>query len=130
MLEYVNPADLHKYWPFVKRGCEIVKAKTGEAWLPEDVYTAIKTNAAQLFMFQHGFCVLQNLKDAYNNDNLLHIWIAWHGTNDDVKADFYAELQKIAKSINATKITFTSPRKWDRYSGAKVKSINYEICVE
>jgi hypothetical protein len=129
MFEYINPADLHKHWDFVRKGCEVVKVKTGENWLPEDVYTAIKTNSAQLFMFPDGFCVLQNIKDAYNNENVLHLWITFHATRNDIKEAFHAELQKIAKSIGANKITFTSPRKWDVYSGAKVKSINYEIEV-
>jgi hypothetical protein len=129
MFEYINPADLHKHWDFVRKGCEVVKVKTGENWLPEDVYTAIKTNSAQLFLFADGFCVLQHIKDAYNNENVLHIWVAYHSTREDIKEASTNELIKIAKSIGARTITFTSPRKWDLYTGAKVKSVNYEIEV-
>jgi hypothetical protein len=134
MFEYINPADIHRVWFHVKHGLEVILDRTNETWLPEDVYTAIKTGQAQLFMFEGGFTVLQSVRDQYTNEPILHIWAAYHGQNDDgtladVTDIFHSELRKIAHNIGSKRITFNSPRRWERRSGATLKSYNYEMEV-
>jgi len=38
---FVEPKELHEYWPEVRPGLEEV-AKFGDAWIPEDVYTGLR----------------------------------------------------------------------------------------
>lgn len=124
---FVPSTDIRNVWEKVKDGLKVVRERTNEKWLDEDVYCALKTNNAQLFMFDNGFCILQNIKDEWTNEPTLHIWITYHGTLDDVTDDFHSKLRELAHNIGSKRITFTSPRRWDRRSGAKIKSINYEI---
>jgi hypothetical protein len=125
--QYVNPADLHSVWDFVDDGLEIVRQRTRESWIPEDVYYAIKAGLAQLFMIPDGFVVLQNNRDQWTNEPILHIWITYHSKTDDMADDFHSNLRKIADNVGAKSITFSSPRRWERRSGAKVKTVVYEL---
>ena len=101
--------------------------KIEDSWIPEDVYCAIKTGNAQLFMIPDGFVVLENIRDRWSNEPELHIWITYHKTNEDISQKFHSNLQKIAENIGAKKITFTSPRRWERRSGAKIRNVTYEL---
>ena len=129
-MNYINPADLHTVWPQVKIGVECVLRKTKEKFLPEDVYAAIKSGSAQLFMVQDGFTVLQNLRDQFTNEPVLHIWIAYHSNHVDLSQEFHINLQQIAHNIGAKQITFTSPRRWEKRSGAQLVSFNYVLGVK
>jgi hypothetical protein len=126
---YIAPQDLHSVWGFVKCGLVSIKQKTGEQWLTEDVYASLKSGTSQLFMFDDGFTVLQSLRNEWTNEPYLHIWAMWHGKHEDISEDIHANLRQIAHNIGAKSITFTSPRRWERRSGAKVKSITYELGV-
>ena len=127
MFTYIAPQDLHTVWGFVKCGLETVKRKTGEKWLPEDIYSAIKSGAAQLFTFPDGFTVLQNLRDEWTNEPYLFIFIMFHMKHEDISEEIHNNLRQIAHNIGAKSIVFISPRRWERRSGAKIKSITYEL---
>ena len=127
--EYINPADLHKVWFSIRQGLEVVLERTGEEYLPEDVYAAIKAGTAYLYVVDNGFTVLVNSKAPYTNEPVLFIWIAYHATDEDLADEFYAELKKMAKTIGASKITWNSPRRWDRRAKAKLTAYCYELPV-
>ena len=129
MFTFIQPQDLQSVWGYVKAGLVTIKQKTGEKWIPEDVYTAIKTGSAQLFTFPDGFTVLQSLKDEFTNEPYLFIWAMFHGKHIDITEEIHSNLRQIAHNIGAKRIVFVSPRRWEKYSGAKVKSITYEIEV-
>jgi hypothetical protein len=128
-LEFINPADLHNCWFSIRQGLEVVLERTGEDYLPEDVYAAIKAGTAYLYVFDTGFTVLVNSKAPYTNEPVLFVWIAYHATHEDLQEEFYAELKKMAKTIGASKITWNSPRRWERRSGAKLVAYSYELPV-
>ena len=126
--QYINPADLHSVWFQVRSGLEVVLEKSFDTWIPEDVYCAIKTGNAQLFLIDGGFVVMQSNRDQWTNEQSLHIWITFHESgNFDVTDDFHANLRKLADNAGINKITFSSKRRWERKSGAKVKEIIYEL---
>ena len=129
MFQYINPVYIRNVWQQVKVGLIAVQRKTGEQWLIEDVYAALKTGSAQLFTFPDGFVVLQSLRDQWTNEPCLHIWITHHAGHDDLTEDFISNLRKLADNAGVKKVTFTSPRRWDRRSGATLKSYNYELEV-
>ena len=126
---YVNPVDLHKHWNTVRCGIESILDKTEEPFIPEDVYASVKTGASHLYLVDNGFVVLQNIKESYTNDPILFVWLAWHTGEEDLSDFVYDELNKIAKSIGAKTIQWTSPRRWTRRVGARLKSYNYELPV-
>jgi hypothetical protein len=126
--EYINPSDIHSVWNEVKRGIEVIIVRSNEKFTPEDVYASIKSGLAQLFMIDDGFTVLQNIRNEFTNQPVLHIWLTYHSkANDDISADFHSNLLKLADNIGAKEITFTSPRRWDKYAGARLASYNYVI---
>lgn len=127
--EYINPADLHKAWFSIRQGLEVVLERTGEEYLPEDVYSSIKSGASHLYLVDGGFTVLINSKNQYSNEPVLFIWILYSNTQDDLADEFYDELKKMAKHIGASKITWNSPRRWDRRAKAKLTAYCYELPV-
>jgi hypothetical protein len=127
--DYIDPLNLRTVWDRIKSGLTVVRERTGETWSQEDVYCAIKTNQAQLFIIDDGFLVLQSIKDQWTNEPVLHIWITYHSTLDDVTEEFHSNLRKLADNIGSKVIRFTSPRRWERKSGAKLVSHNYEIRI-
>ncbi len=129
MFNFIAPQDLHTVWGTVKVGLEVVKRRTGEQWIPEDVYASLKAGSSQLFMVDDGFAILQQTRNEWTNEPCLHIWIAFHMKHEDISEEVHSNLRKIAHNIGAKSITFTSPRRWERRSGAKIKSITYEIEV-
>jgi len=129
IFEYVNPSDIHSIWFAVRNGLDVVLERTNEKWIPEDIYHAIKSNNAQLFLIDNGFLVLKHYKNEFTNESILHIWIAYHKTNEDLAEELHGNLRKIADNVGAKTITFNSPRRWERRSGYKVRSINYELEV-
>jgi hypothetical protein len=128
--QYINPADLHSVWFQVRSGLEVVLEKSFETWIPEDVYCSIKTNNAQLFMFDGGFMVVQSIKDQWTNEPSLHIWITYHETNADVNLvnEFSSNLRQLANNAGINKITFGSKRRWEKHTiNAKLKEFVYEL---
>lgn len=126
---FIAPQDLHTVWPKVKLGLHIIRKKTDQKWIPEDVYASLKAGTSQLFMIDDGFLILQSLKDEWTNEPYLHIWAAFHANHDEITEDIHRNLRQIAHNIGAKSITFTSPRRWEKRSGAKVKGITYELGV-
>jgi hypothetical protein len=125
---YIQPVDLHKHWFSVRTGLEVVLEKSFDTWIPEDVYCAIRTGAAQLFLMDGGFVVMQSNRDQWTNEQSLHIWITYHESGGfDVTDEFHSSLRKLADNAGINKITFSSKRRWERKSGAKVKEIIYEL---
>ena len=125
---FINPSDIQSVWFQVRTGLEVVLEKSEDTWIPEDVYCSIKTGNAQLFMIDGGFVVIQSTRDQWTNEQALHIWITYHESGDfDVTEDFHGFLRKLADNAGIRKITFSSKRRWERRSGAKVKLITYEL---
>ena len=110
--------DLHACWALVKEGLKEVKEHSTQDWIAEDIYSAIRANSSWLYLglVQHayvGFCVLT--PTVGYACKMLHVWCVYNATDLDVIALFADELEKIARSIGARKITFLSPRPgWER----------------
>jgi hypothetical protein len=107
----VSPAGLAAVWPRVRPGLDSMDK--GDGWIPEDLYMALKNNSATLYMVtidgkEHGFLVLRLLHDF--DGPRLHIWVLHSHSKVNLMAEFSDELDAIAKSNNATRITFSSTR--------------------
>ena len=76
-LRAIDPAQLHTIWPQVRAGLEAVKAKHNPDWIPEDIYTSLKANAATLLVADEadGFLILQRQQRFYGPCVL--VWVCY-----------------------------------------------------
>lgn len=117
-LTFVPPNELHDYWDLVKPGLEIVRQKSSDGWLCEDVYTELRAGRSTLHIGDvegdyAGFVVLTPTQ-GYDSMRLF-IWAAYNATDKDMIKEFLPELKSMAKKIKAKKLTFSSCRKgWDK----------------
>ena len=116
-LEYIAPERLREVWPKIRIGLE--KMRGNEGWLIEDVYHALMLNQATLHLVivddYCGFVILQP-QEGYKKR--LHIWLLYNESKHDVMAIFKPTLEEFARNINATALSFSSPRKgWQKVAG-------------
>jgi len=107
----IAPAGLAAVWPRVRPGLDSMDK--GDGWIPEDLYMALKNNAATLYMVtidgkEHGFIVLRLLPDF--DGQRLHIWVLHSNSKVNLMAEFSDELDAIGKINNAIRLTFSSTR--------------------
>lgn len=111
MYRIVEPQDIRNHWWFVRQGLEHILRKSPEWWIPEDVYSALVENRANLWLWienDHavGFVV------GYISGENFHIWCAY-GVLTSVSNSF-RELENMVKD-KCTRITFESWRPgWDK----------------
>lgn len=111
MYRLIEPSEIRKSWAFVKPGLEHILRKSPEWWIPEDVYTALVENRANLWLWVEndravGFVV------GYMHGDTFIIWCAY-GRLTDVEQAF-REIEDMVKD-KCKRITFESWRPgWDR----------------
>lgn len=128
-LRYIPPDQLRAVWPRVRAGLEEVLTASPEPWWPEDVYHALKTGAAQLFLAGPVSWVVSAVDvEPYSGQRVLHLWAAYSAPGADVVEDAMTQLQQVARASGCTAIRFGSSRKgWSkRYA---IHSITYEVPV-
>jgi hypothetical protein len=121
----VPPERIHEVWSWVRVGLEEVKRRANAVWLPEDIYLALKSKSAFLFIKDEGFCVLQRTTEA--DGPRLFIW-ALHAPKmmRENSEAVMEELKTMARAVGAKALRMQSPRKgWER-CGWEVKEIVYE----
>lgn len=134
MLRLIEPKDLSFEWDRVREGLCVVQNTTSDDWLPEDIYMAIRSNNAALYVGedQHGdylgFVILQVLPMFHGSK--LHIWCAHSATKRPLMRLVFPEIQELGRKVGAKKITFSSSREeWEtacRWLGMKPAQVTYE----
>lgn len=117
-LEYIAPARLREVWPKIRLGLE--KMEGNEGWLVEDVYHSLMLNESTLHLVivDDLYCGFVILKPMEGFKKRLHIWHLYNESKFDVMAIFKPTLEIYARNINATALTFSSPRKgWQKVAG-------------
>lgn len=110
MLTLVHPDCLHKVWPAVRGELERTIRKCGKThWLPEDVYTAIRTNNAYLYSCDGGWFVLQKHDDP--DGPVLFVWVMVGIEMMQHKDKILETLDGFAVTMKAKRIRMNSPRK-------------------
>lgn len=136
MLRRITPNDLVFEWERVRHGLEICRETTSDDWLPEDVYMAIKSGNAALYVGEDdgdylGFLVVQLLPMFHGAR--LHVWCAYSATDKPLMREYMQRVREIAQAAGAKKITFSSTREeWVTVSkrlGFKVGQTNFEMEV-
>lgn len=116
-LIFVHPVELQAYWGYVSPKLSIVAKRSKARWIPEDVYSALKSGTATLHIGEIdsdyvGFVVLSPSMDF--DGQTLTVWALYNDSTLDVIKEFESEIVGFAKKIKAKRITFTSPRGWGR----------------
>ena len=115
----INPDNLSEVWAEVKHGLEVIKAKTKERWIPEDIYHDLKLKQSLLYMRQGAFLVLKA------DGQELSIWCAYNTIGGDFASGF-EWVKEHAKQHGFKRLTMTSPRKgWQKHFN--LVSYNYEV---
>lgn len=130
-LQQIAPAQLGAVWPRLRDALE--ETGSSDGCIPEDVYCAVKMGGASLHLLlidevECGFLVLRGIQDF--DGVRLHIWVLYAKSDVDVMAEFSDELDGMARSINASRVTFgTSRRGWEKVAPRyhfQVREIVYE----
>lgn len=110
---YIPKEELRQWWPWLKKGFEVVLKKTPESWIPEDIYCDCYENRSMLWVTlvdnkAVGFFVLQP------SGTNVHIWVAYLEDPRYLKEGF-EHIKGIARNGNCETLTFSSFRKgWER----------------
>lgn len=102
-------------WAWIRAGLQTIIDRTGERWLPEDVYMALHGGHAHLSVIEEsgeevGFVVLQRQSDW--DGPVLHVWALWGepGAIAPLRLDIERELVELATRMGARRIKMESPR--------------------
>jgi hypothetical protein len=133
-LTQVNSGELHSWWPLVRPGLERVRIKAGTTWLCEDIYCAVRTGRATMYVgyidrHYAGVLVLAINVDPFTAEKSLLIWAVYTRHPLAVKYGM-ADVRKIAAGAGLRKVVFYSPRRgWSRRladEGFKVTEMKFE----
>jgi hypothetical protein len=107
MYNIVQPQDLRNHWWFVRQGLERILRKSPEPWIPEDVYSAVVSNRANLWLAIENNKAVGFVVGYVNGDNF-HVWCAYGSLSGNLK-EWFSALEDIART-QCTHITFDSWR--------------------
>lgn len=115
-LEWISPDNITHVWDLIRPGILNIEARSIEGWRAEDIYTALRTGSSALHIAYGpeylGF-VVTTLISGYR-DKSLNIWLCFNSSDRDIINMFSEEMTKLAKTAGAKRITFYSPRNWER----------------
>jgi hypothetical protein len=118
--------DLRKRWPEIRVGLEEVQRKApDDGWIPEDVYHALRSNAAHVVFLDGGFFIYQVLPGD-DGAGLLFVWIIY-GDLIANKSQIEEGIESLGRSLGVARIRFGSPRRWDAFGWAKLIGYVYEV---
>lgn len=135
MLRVIEPKQLAGEWERVRAGLVEVKKATNDDWLPEDVYMAIRTGQAVLYLGTGdageylGFLVLRLV--AATHSTKMEIWCAYAVPGVSVMRRFLPHIKAVARNAGVSGILFSSARQeWAaaaRRLGFAPASVSYEL---
>lgn len=136
-LRPIAPANLVLEWERVRAGLLIVKKATSDDWLPEDVYMAIKTGAATLFVGEDahggylGFLVLKVTPTFHGKR--LDVWAAYCSGKQPAMRLYLPKIKELAQRAGAGAIGFSSARpEWAKAAprlGFRPVQVTYELPI-
>jgi hypothetical protein len=113
----VKPDDLQDVWPLIQPGLLKVLKHSTDNWIPEDVYHAIKSGQSVLHLVyvEGDYCgfTVSTLVTTFDG-KALHFWIVYNASKVDIIKTFMPEVERLARAAGARRVTFWSPRRWER----------------
>lgn len=125
---HVKTSEIDDYWPRVRSGLERIIERTEPDWMPEHVYLALVSGAANLVMVNDGrsFVIWQK----YPGDDLRGLFFVLAAEGEGLREygdDVHAELERLARATNCRKMRMMSPRRgWERHPFWRMTGYVYE----
>jgi DNA-binding transcriptional LysR family regulator len=123
---------LREFWPAIRPLLDKVRDKTGEGWLPEDIFAAAMAGKAGVYVAKSadgthisGVAVIEK-ETAWGVDTL-HLWACYHKDKDRGVAAFWPWLVHQARAWGCRRVTLQSPRRMDRVLPVRPLSTTY-VC--
>lgn len=110
---YVPPYLLREAWPALQYGLNQIREQNGEAWIPEDVYSELLHQRADLYMFEDddgtlvGFSIFQITTFPYDFTPRLLVWIGWAAKVGDGKYG-YELTHELKRQAGLTSAVFST----------------------
>jgi hypothetical protein len=79
----LKPEQLHEYWPFLLRGVTDLKRTMKTNWIPEDIYSALRTSQVNCVIPRRGdrllgFLIYSKQLRIFNFLPEMFVWAAWN----------------------------------------------------
>lgn len=129
---YALATNIRQIWPVVLPGIRKIKEADGWPWLPEDVYAALVTGNAALYVFQDahgkhaGFGVYQVIPMEFEPNPVLNIWLGHSEAPDQGK--YGVELSRlIAGAMGIERIVFSTSQQSAWLKPFRLLKAYYEV---
>lgn len=106
----IQPARIEDHWSWMEPHVRRLMERNKELNTPEDLYEAVSTGKAQLFVAPDGFVIWSIRQCPRTKDLTFWVWVAW-GNGGNMIHRYEPELVKLAELAGAKKMAFSSPRK-------------------
>lgn len=109
----VPAENLRHVWRVIRDRVDSISTKQNQPWVADDVFHEILLGNSHLWALadNSGFVVLRLFVSAY--ERVLHVWICSNSSGQPI-ADYLDQIKGIAKANDATRVTFESPRRYQR----------------
>jgi hypothetical protein len=105
--------DARAMWPALRARLAATAARTRETWMPEDVFHLVAMGHAKLWATEDLGCFIVTQIDEQPWGRSLVVWIASEET-DAAAVDYMDQVREIGQEADCSRVTFTSPRRWER----------------
>ena len=122
-MRFVPHEELASVWPEVAHWVDFAREKLGERLSREEIYHAIRSNLAALYVVgDDGIVVCQRVVETDGTVSLF-VWLL-SGKLEKWKDSLIEGLEALAAQIKARKIRMRSPRRgWERAMGDYWKAV-------
>lgn len=109
----LTQVDVRVFWDCIEPGLREIKKESQTDWRPEDIYTALVNNIAELYVDIEqdpceSFIILQEKPNMFKPTKSLLIWVAYDKRGS--AADKYMEyIENMAEARGCNKIEFWTP---------------------
>jgi hypothetical protein len=114
-LRHIPPANLHAWWGEIVEDLDTCRVQDTDTVWREDVYACIRFGTATLHVglvngAYAGFVILTTKSDTFNGAQHVHVWFCANHEGFDILKLGQAELEAMARRMNASKITLRASR--------------------
>ena len=128
VFEHIPVEDVRCAYERIEQDLHKVRRKSYADWIPADIYAALKTGSADLFIgydkeYYAGFIITSFIKDT-SGEPTLFLWATYQNPKYKHKDNGFIFLDQLAEEFKVSAIEFHSSRKgWERAS----KTRGYEL---
>ena len=115
VFEHIPVEDVRVAYERIEQDLHKIRKKSYADWIPADIYAALKTGSADLFIgydkdYYAGFIVTSSIQDAGGQPTLF-LWATYQNPKFNHKDNGFIFLDKLAEECNVSAVEFHSSRK-------------------